>query len=228
MKAKDQAFRKRTQIDKTNRAMFMWVAGVSVLLGFAIVASIFLTQMIFFNERVLQEKGKTVSNLQANNKNITELEDQVRALDANQALINTKTPSEDKAIQVVLDALPSEANSLALGASLQGSLLANIDGITLNSLQVTPVAGLEALEGDTVSYDTSTSTGQNEISFNFSVSGSQDSLKKVLQNLEKSIRTIKVVSLQIENEGSTLNMKIGGKAFYEPVKEVKLTDKTVK
>lgn len=227
MKSKNQPIRKRTQIEATNRVMFLWVAGVSVLLGFTIVGSIFLVQVILFNEKVLAEKGKTLSTLNANNKNIVELQDQVRALDANKDLISIKTPSEDKALQVILDALPSEANSLALGASLQEKLLANIDGLTLNALQVTAVAGIESLDESAVATDTLTA-GQNEISFSFSVSGSQVALKQVLVNLEKSIRTINIVTLQIENEGQNLNMKISGKAFYEPARIVELKDKTVK
>jgi len=228
MPAKGQGIRKRTQIDMTNRTMFIWVAGVSVLLGFAIVGSIFLIQMIVFNEKVLAEKSKTVSTLEIDNKNIVELQNQVRALDANQALINSKTPSEDKAIQVILDALPSEANSFALGASLQNKLLANIDGLTLNSLQVDSVAGVESLDDNAVSLDTSTTAVQNEITFSFSVSGSVDALKTVLKNLENSIRTIDITTLQIENEGEGLNMKVGARAFYEPAKVVELKDKTVK
>lgn len=227
MQAKNQPIRKRTQIEATNRVMFIWVAGVSVLLGFTIVGSIFLVQMIFFNEKVLAEKGKTVATLDVNNKNIVELQDQVRALDTNQALASIKTPSEDKAIQVVLDALPSDANSLALGASLQEKLLANISGLTLNSLQVDAVAGIESLN-ESANYASSSAVGENEISFNFSVSGSQVALKQVLVNLEKSIRTINVTSLQIENEGTGLNMKINAKAYYEPARTVELKDKTVK
>jgi len=111
---------------------------------------------------------------------------------------------------------------------LQGNLLANVDGLTLNSLQVTPVAGVESSAGESTTLDSTYGTGENEILFNFSISGSPDTLKQALKNLEKSIRTISVVSLQIENEGSALNMKITAKAFYEPAKEVKLTDKMIK
>ena len=50
MQPKGVAIRKRTQIAMANRAMFLWVAGVSVVFGFALVGSIFLNQMLLFNE----------------------------------------------------------------------------------------------------------------------------------------------------------------------------------
>src|SRR5680860_1221365 len=148
MQPKSIALRKRTQITMANRMMFLWVAGVSVVFGFALVGTIFLTQMLLFNERVLQEKDKTVAILKANNDNIQDLESQIRVLDTNQALIDSKAEPDDQAIQVILDALPSDANSLALGASLQNKSLAGIEGLTLNSLQVDPVVGVESLTGD--------------------------------------------------------------------------------
>jgi len=50
MKPNDTALRKRTQISQANRTMFLWIAGASALVGFALVASIFLGQKLLFNE----------------------------------------------------------------------------------------------------------------------------------------------------------------------------------
>ncbi len=230
MQPKVVALRKRTQIATANRVMFLWVAGVSVVFGFALVGTIFLTQMLLFNERVLQEKDRTVATLKTDNDNIPELESQIRVLDTNQALINSKAEPSDQAIQVILDALPSDANSLALGASLQNKLLAGIEGLTLNSLQVDPVVGIESLTGDSSIENASPvlSNIQSEITFRFSVSGDEKALKQVLHNLEISIRTIDVTSLRIENQGLTRALSVQARAFYEPARVVQLMDKTVK
>jgi len=227
---KSVALRKHTQITMTNRVMFLWVAGVSVLLGFALVSAIFLTQILLFNERVLQEKDKTIAILKTNNGNIQELESQIRVLDTNQALIDSKAGSDDQAIQVILDALPSSANSLALGASLQNKLLAGIPGLTLDSLQVDPVIGVESLTGSSSVENASPSSYgvQNEIAFRFSVSGDEKVLQQALSNLERSIRTIDITSLRIENQGSTRALTVQARAFYEPQRIVGLKDKTVK
>lgn len=226
---KGVAFRKRAQIAKANRVMFMWVAGVSVLFGVAAVGTIFLTQMLFFNERVLQEKDRTIAILKQNNGNVKDLEDQVRLLDTNQALIDSKAKPEDQAIQVILDALPSDANSLALGASLQTKLLSGIGGLELISLQVDPVVGLEYLSSSDVLDSAADSVDtQGEITFRFSVTGNEAALKQALKNLESSIRTIDITSLKIENQGSKLQLTVQARAFYEPARVVELRDKTVK
>lgn len=227
----DIAIRKRTQIANANRVMFIWVAGVSVLFGFALVASIFLTKLLFFNEKVLSEKSKTVATLRLNNSNVSKLENQIKVLNTNQRLINNMAEPDTEAVQVVLDALPSEANSPALGASIQNKLINDIPGLTLDTFQVIPVDGVESLTSTEDSVDASTLTSVNslgEISFNLSVFGDDNALKQVLINLEKSIRTIQVTSLKIESQGAVRSLKVDGKAFYLPARVMKLEDKTVK
>lgn len=234
MQSKGTAIRKRTQIASANRLMFLWVAGVSVVFGVSLVAAIFLTQMLFFNERVLTAKNITVSTLETNYKNVTDkdgLLDKFRVLNTNQALIDAKAKPEDQPVQVILDALPSDANSLALGASLQNKLLTGINGLTLESLQVDPVAGVETLgaSGSYVVDDSTTTSGsQNQISFRFSVDGSETALKQALINLESSIRTIDLTSLKIESQGAIRMMTIQARAFYEPVRDVKIKYEVIK
>lgn len=230
MQPKFIALRKRSQIATANRTMFLWVAGVSVVFGFALVGTIFLTQILLFNERVLLEKDKTVSTLKTNNANITELESQIRVLDTNQALIDSKAQVSDQAIQVILDALPSEANSLALGASLQNKLLAGITGLTLNSLQVDSIVESDSytIDGSIKDSSPTSSDTQNGISFRFSVSGDEKALQQVLRNLELSIRTIDIISLKIESQGVSRALSVQARAFYEPQRVVELRDKTVK
>ena len=229
MQQKDTAIRKRTQIVAANRMMFVWVAAVSVVVGFALVGSIFLIQKLLFNERVLAKKNNTISTLAANNANVSELESQVRVLDTNQALIDSKAKPEDQAIQVILDALPSDANSLALGASLQNKLLTGVSGLTLQSLQVDPVVGVEQLSTSTSVVTASGAVASdNQITFRFAVSGSQDALKQVLDRLERSIRAIDITSLRIESQGTGQVLTVEARAFYEPSRVVQLKDKTVK
>jgi hypothetical protein len=223
MDGKDTALRKRTQISKANRTMFLWVAGASVVVGGALVAALFLFQVLLFNERVIAEKNTTAEILKANTKNIDELQSQVRALDANSSLAAAKASDDDQALQVVLDALPSDANSLALGASLQNRLLAGIPGLTIMSLRVTPVFGVE-----TDSSSSSDASGDGEIVFQFTVSGDEASLRSVLDNLERSIRTIHVDTVRIESQGSSRVLDVKARAFYEPARVVELRNKTVR
>lgn len=231
MQSKATAIRKRTQIAAANRVMFLWVAGVSVVFGISLVAVVFLVQMLFFNERVLSAKNNTVSTLEMNNKNIEPLQQKESVLNTNEALKSIKAKTDDEAIQVILDALPSDANSLALGASLQNKLLAGITGLTLESLQVDPVVGIESLtnSGTTVVDASATKTDSgNQITFRFSVKGDEAALKQALVNLERSIRTIDITTLKIENQGTTRMMTVHGRGFYEPVRNVEIKYKVIK
>ncbi len=232
MAVQDTAIRKRQQIANANRMMFIWVAAISAIVGIAIVASLFLLQKAWFNEKVLAEKANTASVLTDNNKVIQDLKDQVRVLNTNQALRDSMVPGESQPIQVVLDALPAEANSSALGSSLQEKFL-NDPALAIESLNVDPVSGVESAS-DTNVQDASaqTSTGQkNQIDFRFSVSSAgnnPNALKNLLQKLERSIRAIDLTTLSIETQGTRLLLTVNGHAFYEPAKTVELKDKTVK
>ncbi len=223
----DTAIRKRSQINKANRTMFLWIALASALVGIALVLGIFMVQKLLFNEQVLAAKQETLNTLAANNAVVDDLKNEVRALDTNEDLAKAKANENDQAIQVILDALPSDANSLALGASLQNVLLAGIEGLTIESLQVDPVVGIETLTDESV-VDASDDSAANAITFQFVVSGSQDALKQVLTNLERSIRTIEVTSLRIETQQDGPVMTVQARAFYEPARVVKLEERTIK
>ena len=229
MATKEVALRKRQQIAKANRTMFLWVAGVSVIVGFAAVGSIFLMQKLAFNQKVINEKNNTVSVLTKNNAAVAELEENIRLLDTNEGLNSVKANPEDKALQVILEALPADANSLALGSSLQQKLIAGIDGLTLESLNVIPVAGVEVSD-DSAVQDASTTTdeAQNQITFNLAVSGDANALKALLERFERSIRAIDITNLVLEQANGKLTMTIDGRAYYEPARTIELKDKVVK
>lgn len=228
MAVNDVAIRKRTQIAQANRTMFIWIAIASALVGMAVVVSIFLAQRLIYTEKVLAAKQETVTNLDSNLKVVDTLKNDIKALDANAALLSVRANDTDQALQVVLDALPSEANSLALGASLQNKLLVNsgASGFTLESLQVKPVSGIESLSSGTT-VDASASPSDNTISFTFSVKGDQEALKNVLANLERSIRTINVTHIGLETRSSQLTMSVQAVAYYQPATTIQLTQKTV-
>ena len=106
MAVQDVALRKRQQIAKANRTMFLWVTAISAIVGVCLVASLFLFQKMMFNEKVLSEKQHTVSVLRNNNAAIEKLKENVKVLNTNQALLDSRAKAEDKQLQVILDALP--------------------------------------------------------------------------------------------------------------------------
>lgn len=231
MATQETALRKRQQIAKANRTMFLWVAGASVIVGVALVLSLFLLQKAWFNEKILAEKSKTASTLTANNLAVNDLKDQIRVLNTNQSLKEVMIAGEDQPVQVVLDALPSDANSSALGSSLQEKFL-NDGALKIESLTVDPVVGVESQSDDSVQDASSDVTGgENQITFRFTVStdgGNASALKSLLQRLESSIRPMDITTLTVETQGDRLVLTVAGRSFYEPARTVELKEKTVK
>ena len=222
--------RKRQQINRANKVMFLSIAGVSIIVGFSVVIIIFLAQKIWFGEKVISEKLHTASVLETNLKVAPELKNNVRVLNTNQDLQSTRLKETDSALQSILDALPADANSTAMASSLQTKLLSGVPGVSIDSLKVDPVGGVE-VSGDNVDSSSSSDPGSNTIGFSFVVSApaaNQESLRQVLLNIEKSIRPFKVTTVAVESQGSRVVMTVSGVGYYQPSQSIQLKDKVVK
>lgn len=213
MAIKDAAsLRKRAQIAKANRTMFVWVACASIIVSAAAVLVVMMVQRASHNQKAISELSKTVSVLKRNNENISQLEGQIRALGSNESLLNLRMNDTDNALRVILDALPAEPNPSALGASLQTKLFGNIK---VESVQVMPLGELNE-------------ESEHAISFQFTVKGSATQLKTLLTRLERSIRTIQIAHMKIESSGGEQSLTVNGRAYYSPAKVLELTDKSIK
>ena len=222
-----QALRKRQQIQKVSKNMFIWVAVAAAILGISIVLSISLFERISYRQAIINEKNRTGDILESNLETADALKKEVRVLNTNQALLATPRLDDSQPVSVILDALPSTPNSSALGASLQQNLL-NLDGVTIESLTVNPIAGVEDVNDETSGAVEST---EGEITFQFSVSvarGQASILQNMLRKLERSIRTIDLTSVNVEQQGSKMTLSAEGRAYYQPAKTVHLDDITVK
>lgn len=222
--------RKRQQIVKANQLMFLWIIGVSAVVGFSIVLIVFLAQRIWFGERIIAEKENTVSILKKNLEVVPGLQDNVRLLNTNKDLQTARSDPNDSALQVVLDALPADANSTAMASSLQTKLLAGVSGVTIESLRVEPVSGIEIDSDDTTSSGSSNAES-GEINFSFTIStevSQRDSLRKVLQQIERSIRPFSIATLNIESQGNRIVLSATGYGYYVPAQTVELVEKAVR
>lgn len=216
---KDAAIRKRQLIQDSARKMFAWVAGASVLIGFALVISWFLFQQIAYKEKVLAAKAATLSTLKENNEIAPKLADNVRVLESNSALNSVKAKQDENAVQVVLDALPSENNQFALGASMQRVLIVGSD-IKMESFSMDQSAGGIKIK--------SPNPDAKVIPFSLVVSsGDPNAVKDMIKRLESSIRTIQIDNLKLEKSATRMTATIRGHAYYVPAKTIQLTEKVV-
>jgi hypothetical protein len=196
--------------------MFFWIAAMSAVLGICAVLSLFIVQQIIFKTKVTNKLDATVSTLKDNNKNATSLIENVQVLETNESLNSVKARPEDKALQVILDALPADNNALALGSSLQKKLL-QMPNLTIDSLSF-----------QASSSDTNVDTG-TVVPFTVGLSAPDAStLKDALVQIEKSIRVIDIDTLSLEKSGQKYTMTLNAHAYYEPAKIVELKSETVK
>lgn len=249
--AKGTGLRKRSQIKKANRTMFIWVASMSAIAMVCLVVSYHLVLSTLFKGRVIAAQMQTIGNLDTSIKNTDSnneesLGAQILALDTNENLAMVKANPEDKAIQVILDALPSTNNALSFGASLQKILLVGPQSVNVKSITVEPVGdgaieegvvqGTETETGvgsvstseDTVSSNDAVSDSLSSMSFSFVVEGPETSLQEILQRLERSIRTIYIKSISIQRQGNANEMSVSGNVFYQLEKTAELQEKVVK
>ena len=106
-------------------------------------------------------------------------------------------------LRVIPDALPSSANSLALGASLSKIFSYSRfepEGITPGDIKTSTIPELGA------------------IGVNLEIESDQKTTMTVLRNIEKSIREINIETATIERRGDLLRIQANAAAYYtEPV-----------
>lgn len=210
------ALRKRQEIAKANRMMFLWVTGASAIVGIAAVLGITLYNKLTFNQTVIAEQAKTVSTLEANQEAAKQLIENARVLDTNQNLRDARVDqNDDNALQVILEALPSSENKAALGSSLQDKLL-KLDGITIDSLSV----------GD--AGEAGASAGSVAIKFNFVAKATdRNKLFDLLKRLESSIRPVKILTLSLEEGQTDTTLTVSAESYYQPQVSIDLGEKTL-
>lgn len=244
MAKKDFSVRKRQMITKSQRAMFMIVAGASIFGGICLVSSYYLVKNLFFNQKVIAAQNKTIGNLAKNYKSIQDIDNQVKVLTTNELLINKKAHTDQAPLQVILDALPDRANTPALGESIRSTIL-NVPGIEIEQLSLsrTEDETSDAFSGQSsISYNEEYSDiAEPSIYFRIKVSGTAMGLNQVLKNIENSIRPIFVDKLEFQ-AGSTEDqagraltedeqrhwLTLSARSFYSPAVKPEMKTETIR
>jgi hypothetical protein len=227
--------KKRQQIEKAGRSMFIWVAVASIAVSICIVTVQFLFQQWSYNNRVLGTKYKAADTLNKNIDNAKKLQDAVNALVSNDALSSVKTNPDDPNTKSVLDALPSKFDSTALATSLQQAILSR-SGVTIEGIQVPsdPSGPVDTSSTNAAAptADTSTTnanpTGPQEMKFTITVSGSFDKIRGMMLDLERTIRPMKVTDITLNGDDAAMTATVTGVTYYQPSKSAQIKQETVK
>lgn len=214
---------KRLQIDKSNANTIAFLAISSAIVVFSLVASRALMSQRSYQARVIAQKQLTLNQLRANNQAASELATafQVFQEPANNIIGGTKTGATDKDgdnAKIVLDALPSKYDFPALTASLD-KILGN------QGFKVSNINGTD----DEVNQSQQASTAAPiAIPFEVTVSGTFNDVQGAIDILQRSIRPIQLVRIELGGSNGTLGAKISALTYYQPEKAITITTKEIK
>lgn len=167
------------------------------------------------NEALNSVKKETIEDCvnPTTNKNYTyeELEEKYnKATDSNGLKIAAQLIKSCSSLRAIPDALPSEKNAEALGASI--NKIFNESNWLPNSISVSP---------DTTKINNNLSA----LSVNFSIESDSATTLKVLDNIERSIREFGISSATIEwGNNNALNLSIQASAYY--INGIKISEST--
>jgi len=210
--------KKRQQIQKANKTMFMWVIAASAAIAVCLVLAQFMVRQFLYNNKVIGKQTTTQQVLDSNLSSFDSLKESVTKLTANSNLSALKIAETDTALQVIIDALPTSDDRAVLGTSLQQVVLAR-SGVGIESINVTSSGGLAlvdpTLEDSVASVDTPI-----EITFDLVLIGNYEQISSAIRDMERSIRPIDVSMTKVEGNGQQLRATIAAKTYYLPPKSV--------
>lgn len=213
--------KKRQQITAANRMVFAWIIAASLVIGICGVFAQFLIRQLAFNNKIYSTLATTSKTLDKNIEAYDGLKSSVVKLVADVNLTALQKGKDSSALQVIIDALPTEENRSALATSMQNEVLGPA-GVSINSFSVTDTAA------GTVSGGTVQGTDASSFEFAFSIAGSYAQVQQAIKNIERSIRPITITSVDIQGTADKLEVTIGAVTYYQPSKEIQLKDQEVK
>lgn len=207
---------KRLQLDRAKTVMVGAISGAAFVVMFSFVAARALLVQRSYQNKVIASQTKAVKQLKENIKS------------ANQLALSYKTfvqqptniiggsakgngPRDGDNAKIVLDALPSKYDFPAVATSLEKILL-------MHNAKIASISGIDeeiAQQSARQSMDQPV-----EIPFSIKLTSSYDADRVIVEVLQRSIRPIRIQSLQLAGKNSSLEMEVKAVTYYLP--EVKL------
>ncbi len=215
---------KRAMIDKTNSTIVIVVAVAVFVSIFSLVATKTLVSQFGYQNRVLGKKNAAVRQLEENIQNVEQLKVSYDAFTGSVTNVlkgvSTGTgPKDGDNAKIALDALPSYYDFPATVTSLQ-SLVAERG--TLSSITGTDNEIVEAEN------NLSSNPKPVEIPFQLTAQGDYAQVQSMVDAFQKSIRPIKIVTLDVAGQDNKLTVSISGITYYQPGKSLTIKKEVVK
>ena len=219
--------KKRQQIAGTRKEVLMWVAIASAVVVICLVVGMNIFQRIQYQMKVNTEISKTAKTMEANVKAVDGLIKNVNDLRANRLLTAPGLKADDSTVfQVVIDALPTENDSVSLSSSLQNKIL-NRSGVTIEQISVDGESSSSSNDDDEVTTSSVEFPVAQPINFRISIVGTYESIKQTLADIERTIRPIIINSLEISGTDDRLTATIQATTYYSSNVNFRVGEKEV-
>lgn len=212
---------RRSVLEASSRAMFLWVAGASILLVTVAVVMVYVFKQLQFNETVIKHETTAVKMLKENASNYNELKKNIDNLAANNALASVRSSQSADNLQSITDALAATSDASTFAASLQ-NIIAPRSGVSLESVNIPSAEDLDQSgPSDTMSVK------PTELEYQVDALGSYQSITAFLDNLELTIRPVSVSMIQLTGTDNMLRARISLVTYYQPIKDFNITQKEI-
>lgn len=212
-------------IDKTNSRMIATVGVATFVFVFSIFAAKSLISQSFYHGRVIADKEKALTQLNANRKSVDELKRSYDDFQSKSQNILTGDPKGSGPLDgtnadIVLDSLPASYDYPGLSSSFEKILKEGGYSIgAIGGAEDASLAASNAPKGD---------AKPTPIPYTFTVSSNVEGIKRLLGTLESSIRPMYVDSLQIQVGDNVIQARVGLHTFFTQPKTFELGSKEVK
>jgi len=203
---KISAMTKRQLIKKSNSTIVVAIAITAVIVAFSLVTLNFLWGLSQHNSRVISKKAEASKILEENTESIEKLQQNFNVFEAG-----------DVKSAAVLDALPSKYDFPALATSMES--LVQRSGLTLDAFT--------GDDNEENALQSETQPAPVEIEFTLQVSGSYEDVKKLIDNMEKTIRPMKIVSIEMKGVDAEMKVSIKTITYYQPATSLEVETSTV-
>lgn len=192
-------------INKANSTILLAAAITAAVVAFSIVASRTLIQQLSYQNSVIALKDDANRKLKANVQAADSVVNSYESFESSQeSVIGTA----DKNSKIILDALPSKYDFPALASSLE-SLIKDSGGQD---------GSITGVDNEAEAEQSSVSPNPIEIPFKINAKGSVTVAKELISRLERSIRPVKINSLEITAMDKTITVAIDAVTYYQPEK----------
>jgi hypothetical protein len=221
--------KRHLQIDKAQTTMFVAVGVAVAVTIFCLISAKALLSQAIYQHKVISQRQTALKQLKTDASNAKTLVDQYHNVFEGSDAINiiggkrtndaNATPPDGSNSRIVLDSLPTSFDFPALLTSLSKMMAdAGVNGPQVNGTDDPGMAKSTASAAPT----------PVPITVAANASGNYSSVKKLVNDFERSVRPFDITSISLSGDSNVLNMSVQLTTYYQPATTFAAQTKGVK